>query len=333
MKDIRVGIIGAGDFGELHIATFKEFAGVEVTAVCDTDEERLREVSEKYKIPHRFTDYHELCAMDELDMVSVVTPEAKHLDPTLAALSSEKHVLLEKPIATSIEDANQIVDAAEASPAFLMVGQILRFENKYATVKKALDDNRLGKVLSIHARRHRPRQLYRLYGDRVHLMLENSIHDIDICLWYTEDRVRKVRGFTRNSQGLAYPDINWGFLEFENGAVACVETHWIIPDESGIMNNDAMQVVGTDGLADIDFVPSGLSFWTASGHEVVNTSYDAYLPSGIQGAIQQELGYFLNCVRRGEEPSIIQPRDAAEALRVTLALVESAEKDEAVSLD
>lgn len=275
----------------------------------------------------------QLCAMEELDLVSVVTPEARHLDPTLTALACEKHVFLEKPIATSMEDAKQIVSAAEASSKFLMVGQILRFENKYASVKKTIDEGRLGKVLSIHARRHRPRQLYRLYGDRVHLMLENSIHDIDICLWYTKDRVRSVRAFTRNSQGLTYPDINWGFLEFENGSVACVETHWIIPDESGVMNNDAMQIIGSDGIAGIDFVPSGLSYWTSSGHQIVNTSYDAFLPSGIQGAIQQEIGYFLKCLLKEEEPSVIRPREAAEALRVTLALVESAEAGEDITLD
>jgi UDP-N-acetylglucosamine 3-dehydrogenase len=325
MSAVRVGVIGAGSFGEVHIATYQTFPDVEVVAVCDPDEPRLAEMAQKYSIPSVYTRFEDLCERDDLDAVSVVTPETGHLEPTVCALKHHKHVLLEKPIASSLEDSRQILSAAQSSSRVLLVGQILRFENKYGTVKRLIEEGRLGKIVSIHARRNRPRKLYRVWGNRVNLMLENSINDVDIILWYVQDRVNQVRAFARNTQGGLYPDINWGFLEFENGAVACLETNWTLPDESGVMTDDAMYVIGSEGTARIEFVPSGLAIWSSSGQEIMNTSYDALLPYGIEGAIRQEVGYFLKCVKTGCEPTVILPEEAAEALRVTLALVESAE--------
>src|SRR5262245_24927171 len=134
MSKLRVGVIGVGAFGEVHVATYHSLPDVEVVAISDSRIERLEEVGEKYHIKGRHRDYGELCARQDIELISVVTQESTHLAPVLAAVQERKHVIVEKPIATSVEDAQRMITAAANAGVFLMVGHILRFENKYATV-------------------------------------------------------------------------------------------------------------------------------------------------------------------------------------------------------
>jgi UDP-N-acetylglucosamine 3-dehydrogenase len=333
MGKLRAGVIGVGAFGEAHVASYQSIPEVEVVAISDTRPERLLEVGDKYRVAGRHVDYRDLCARSDIDMLSVVTPESAHLAPVLAAVQGRKHVLVEKPIATSVEDAERMIGVATEAGIFLMVGHILRFENKYATVKSWISEGRLGKVVSMHARRNRPKRLYRIYGDRIHGIVVNSIHDIDICLWYAGAPVSRVRAFTRNIQGGRNPDINWSFLEFSNGAVACLETHWLIPDGSLVVTNDALQVIGTDAVADLHLVPAELTLWREGGHEAVNVSYDAWFEGQARGAMKEEIAYFVDCVRRADPPRIIRAEEALAALKVALALVRSAEEKREVALE
>jgi len=332
MGKLRVGVIGVGAFGEAHVATYRSLPEVEVVAISDPRQERLKEVGDKYRVAGRHLDFDELCKRSDIDLISVVTPESAHLAPVLAAAQARKHVVLEKPIATSVEDGEQMIKAATEAGIFLMVGHILRFENKYATVKSWISEGRLGKVVSMHARRNRPKRLYKVYGERIHGILVNSIHDIDVCLWYAGAPVSKVRAFTRNVQGGKNPDVNWSFLEFASGAVACIESHWLIPDESLIVTNDSLQVVGTNAVADLHLLPSELALWSECGYEAVNVSYDAWFEGQVRGAMKEEIGYFVDCVRRGEPPQIIRAEEALAALRVALALVRSSEEGQEVTL-
>ena len=332
MAKLGVGIIGAGSFGELHIETYKSLADVEVVAASDVNPSRLQEIARKYSIPHTYRDAAELCARNDIELVTIATPEALHLQPVLAAAGARKHILLEKPIATTLADAARIIEAAAKAQVHLMVGHILRFENHYATVKREIQDGNLGRILSLHARRNRPKKLYSTYS-RTHGILENSIHDIDVCLWYTGDRVTNARAFTRNIQGGATPDINWSFLEFEGGTVACIENHWLIPDRAGIMTDDAMQIIGSKAVADIHLLPSSLNVWREEGAESANVTYDAHFAGRVSGAIKEEIGYFVECVRKDESPSVLTPQDAFEALRVALALIRSSEEQRDVALD
>jgi predicted dehydrogenase len=332
MAKIGVGVIGVGSFGELHIQAYKALSDVEVVAISDVRESRLREISSKYGIPHTYRDAEELCGRADIEVVSVVTPEALHLQPVLAVAQEKKHILLEKPIATTLEEARKIIDVAAKAEVYLMVGHILRFETNYGSVRREIQEGNLGKIVSIHARRNRPKKLYPAYS-RTHGILENSIHDIDLCLWYTQDRVRNVRAFTRNIQGGENPDINWSFLEFEGGAVACIENHWLIPSPAGIMTNDAMQVIGSKAVADIHLVPSSLNVWREQGAESVNVTYDATFAGRVWGAIKEEVGYFVDCVKRGEPPTFLTPQEALEALKVALALIQSSVERRDVKLD
>jgi predicted dehydrogenase len=323
MDRVRIGLIGCGNFGQSHLQAFRAVPPAEVAAVFDPDRSRVEHVAAEFGIARICDSAEELCSMADLAAIDVVTPEHLHAAPVCLALAAGKQVFVEKPLATSLQDCSRMIEAASSSSRFLMVGQILRFETKYAMLKDELVSGRLGAPVSMHARRNRPKSLLELYS-RTHPALENCIHDIDLMLWYTGKRVTRVRGYGRHATDRKYPDTFWGVLEFEGGAVGIVETIWLMPPSAGIVTDDAFQYVGTAGVANINLVPGSFNILRETGYAIPDVSYDPRVRGCAHGALRDELAYFCECVLEGCEPSIITATEAKRAVRVVLALIESA---------
>src|SRR5579864_6254933 len=117
---LRMGLIGCGAFGQSHLTALAGIPFVEVTAVTDLDADRSRKVARQYGVSRIANDFRELCALKDVDAVSVVTTEDQHLAPTLAALENGKHVFVEKPIATRLADAEKMAAAARNAGLILM---------------------------------------------------------------------------------------------------------------------------------------------------------------------------------------------------------------------
>lgn len=323
MDSVRVGLIGVGAFGESHLIAYRSLPYVDVAAICDVNSSRVQDMARRYGVASWYSDFGQMLREVELDAVSVTTPEDAHLAPVLAALQAGKHVLVEKPIATRLDEADKMLAAARSADRYLMPGHILRFETHYALVKDQLAAGELGKLVSISARRNRPKSLAKTYL-RTHGILEASIHDIDIILWYACDRVKSVHALERNLSGYSNADATWAWLEFEGGAVATVENMWLNPDGAGVGINDSMQVTGTRGIAHIDLVDQGLSFWRDSGYAQADVSYEPRIRGQMFGALKEEISYFARCVLESRAPTVVRPEEGVEALRVALAIIESA---------
>jgi UDP-N-acetylglucosamine 3-dehydrogenase len=318
---LHVGLVGCGSFGESHLATFAGVPYAEVVAVTDIDLNRAAKLAARYNIPKIARDSRELCGLPGIDAVSVVTPESQHLESVLFALENGKHVFVEKPIATTMEDGQKMLEAARKTGLILMPGHVCRFETKYATVKEQLATGQLGQVVSIAARQNRPKGLAPTYK-RTHQALVCCIHDIDLMLWYTGKKVKRVRGYEVRLDEDSGPDLTWGVLEFVGGALGFVQTMWLLPDKANAVD-DAMQIITTAGVANID-VHAGLNFWKENGQEVPEVSYEPRLRGSVFGALREELSYFALCALEGKQPTVVTAEEGLEALRTTLALVESA---------
>jgi predicted dehydrogenase len=323
---------GCGLFGESHLQAYRAVPAADIRAVYDVNHARAKEMGRTFSIPRVCETIDELLSMTDLDAIDVVTPEETHLKPVLGAIGAGKHVFVEKPLATDLAHCDQMIHAAETADRILMVGQIVRFETKAAMVKDEAASGRLGKIVSMHARRNRLKSLLERYG-RTHPAIENSIHDIDLMLWYTGDHVRRVRGYDRRATGRTHADTFWGILEFADGAIGVVETIWLLPKQAGIMLDDAFQLIGDNGVANISFFPGGLSFWRDGGFEIPDISYDPRVGGAAMGGLRDELAYFCNCVQENRKPAMIMPREAKNAVRVALALMESARLGCDVELD
>jgi predicted dehydrogenase len=326
---LRIGLVGCGAFGESHLIAFAGLPFVQVTAVTDIVPERAHKLAERYQVARVAKDCRELCSFKDVDAVSVVTTEDQHLEPVLAALENGKHVFVEKPLATRLGDAERMVAVARETGLILMPGHILRFETKYAVVKEQLGSGRLGRILSIYTRRNRAKWLAAIYK-RTPIVIETAINDIDVMLWYTGKKVKSVRGHNITVEPGKGVDLTWAVLRFEDGTLGVLETMWLLPDKTAFLD-DFLQVVATSGVANIDVLNSGLTIWCGDGAEVPDVSYEPRLRGSAYGALREELSYFSLCVLEGQKPSI-SPEDGLEAVRVGLAVVESARADREVEV-
>ena len=331
MERLRVGVVGLGTFGESHLGAYRGLPHVEIVAVASRSAERAREVARRYGVPRWYEGHEALIADPTVDAVSVTTAETDHRGPAVAALAAGKHVLVEKPIAASLADATAIVEVGRKSPGILMPGHILRFEPKYAALKRAVATGKLGRLTSLAARRNRPRGLVASHG-RVHPSLVTAIHDIDVMLWLSGDRIRSVRAVHRLANRDAGAHGLWALLQFERGTIATLETVWMLPDEAGAATDDAFEAIGTEGTARIQFDVPGLRLWTASGLHAPDVSYEPWLHGTIAGALKEELAYFATCALSRTPPTIVTPTDGLAALAVVLAAIESAEADAEVAV-
>lgn len=331
MDRVKVGIIGVGLWGMNHIEAYRGMPNAEVFAVADPTPGRAEAAAKQFNIPHWFDNFEDLCAIDQIDAVSVVSPEAEHLKPVEAAARAKKHILLEKPIAYSASDAEKMIAVTRKAGVILMPGHLLRFEPRYALIKEALENHELGSVVSIQARRNRTKGTFKKYG-RAHPLFAVAVHDIDLLLWYAQSKVHRVRCYQRSVQGGPVPDVVWGIIEFTNGVLGIVETTWLTPDSVGVSSNDALQLITDKGIARLDFVDGGLSFWMENGLSIPDTSVAPRIRGHIEGSLAAELSYFLACVTNGTKPAVVTAEEALEGIRIAAALIESAEKEHDVVL-
>jgi UDP-N-acetylglucosamine 3-dehydrogenase len=330
VKKWRAGLVGCGLFGESHAAALQGIPDVELAAVFDTDRARAQALAGRFHVPQIATSLTELW-QEEIDTVHVVTPESAHKEPVVAALSAGKHVLVEKPFATNLEDCAAMMEAAKASQGILMVGHLLRFDLRYGLLREQALSGRFGKVIFVSARRYRARSGFARY-QRIHPGICNSIHDIDMMLSIVGSRVIRVRGFERKVYGAQNPDFFLGVLEFENGAVGEVKTCWLLPDAAGVALDDFMQVIGDGGTGSVALQPPAVSFWNETGNVAPDYGYETLLFGSAQGALLNEVSYFYRCVRSGSQPQAITAVEATNAVRTALALLDSASSGHDVEL-
>jgi predicted dehydrogenase len=325
-------MVGCGLFGESHLQAYRAIPTASVAAVYDIDRERAARLAATFGIPTVCESLDELCGLPHLQAIDVVTSESAHRQPVVQALHAGKDVFVEKPLATDLAQCDAMIAAAEAAGRFLMVGHVLRFETRYAMLREAIAAGRLGRIVSIHARRNRPREQLARYP-HAHPALENAVHDIDFILWCVGAPVERVRGFARRGLSSDRVDTFWGVLEFAGGAIGVVETIWLLPSECGITLDDSLQAIGTDGVAQLQLVPGGLGFWTSSGYDLPDVGYDPRVMGSARGALRDELSYFCDCVLHRRAPTVNTGREAKRTMRVALSLVESAatERDVVIS--
>lgn len=332
MSRLKVGILGLGAWGECHLEACGSLAEVEVAAVCDIREERVHALADRFGVPHRYTTAEQLLDRDDLDLVSIVLAEQDHLQPTLHALRTGKHVLVEKPVSTRPEEAVQMLAAANAFGKIAAPGHLLRFEPKYAAVRQSIVSGTLGKPLSMYFRRSRPRSLFQTYK-RTHIAFVTAVHDIDLAIWYAGGRVTNVRAFARNVRDDRVPEVLWACLEFDHGAIGIVQSNWMTHDAAGIDMNDALEVVCEHGTALFDNHTSGLQLWSAEGRRSADNTVHSVIDRAASGALREQYAYLSRCIREGRQPERLSFADAVHGVQVAEAIVKSAETGRDVRIE
>jgi predicted dehydrogenase len=332
MGKIRYAVIGLGWFGEKHCEALAGLPNVELYALCTRRPDRLDEVAARFAVRHTYTDYHELLANPEVEAVSVVTMWDQHTAPALAALQAGKHVFLEKPMASTIEDCDAIVAAAQAATGFFMVGHICRFNPRYAAARTAIAEGRIGRITSMYARRNIPGWVTSEILNKIGPIVGDGVHDTDLMLWYSGAKVVSTYAQTVDVRGRKYPDLGWTMYRFDSGAVGVLENIWCLPDRTAFQIDERMEIVGTEGSIHIQETHPNFSICDRNGWQSPDTTYWPLLYGIRAGALREELAYFTRCIQEGRQPEIITPEESRAAVAACLAAEQSAATGSVVRL-
>jgi predicted dehydrogenase len=326
MQPVRVAVVGAGFMGERHARIYAGLPDVELVAVCDVREASARELGVRTGA-EAYTDYRALLRRDDLDAVSVCTPDGLHREPCELAIRGGRHVLVEKPIATTVADAEAIAGAAAKAGVVLLVGHCLRFDPRYDQARQAVERGELGSIQTIYTRRANTVAAQDRLAGRCPLPLFLGVHDYDVMRWLAGSEVERVTAESKwgmlKDQGFPVEDANCALLRFASGALGIAELSWILPRGFPASGDHRLDVVGSAGALSIATVETGLR--RADGQRAVQVD-TASAPSVLGhpgGMFYFELRHFVDCVRDRATPAIA-PDDAVMALRIALAVERAA---------
>jgi UDP-N-acetylglucosamine 3-dehydrogenase len=332
MDRLRIGVIGLGWFGEIPCDAIIGIPHLELAALCTRTESRLAGLAKKFGVKKTYTDYRKLLADPDIDAVSIVTMWDQHTEPAVAALQAGKHVFLEKPIASTVADARKIVAVSKGAKGILQVGHICRFNPRYRAAKEAIAAGRIGKIVSLASRRNIPAAWTPTILNKIGPIVGDAIHDTDLMLWFTEDRIVSAYAQTVDVRGLKHPDIGQTMYRFAGGATATLETVWCMPEKTPYDIDERMNIVGTEGFIQIQDTFPNLGIADAGKFHSPDTTYWPMYDGKRGGALKEELSYFADCALWGARPAIGTPEDATAALEATIAAEESARTGQVVKI-
>ncbi len=324
MKTLRVGIVAAGIMGELHARIYRNHPECQLVAVVDHNLERAQAMATHYGIPAVFASTEAMLAGTDVDVVSVCTPDFAHAAPTIAAAQAGKHVVVEKPLAVTVADAEAIIAAARQNQVTVMTQFSHRWVPAYHQTKDLLKTGELGEPLLAYARKnnpiHVPTEMIK-WADRTTPAWFLSSHDIDLVCWWFDmepeevyaNAVRKVLV----ARGINTPDAIQAQVRFTSGAVATFESCWTYPNTFPSMPDSFVEVITAGAAIHLDRKREQIEISTAKAFQYPrNLLAYTYDDGEVHGAVRLSLDHFLQCVQTGREPMIT----LESSLRVTRIL-------------
>lgn len=317
-KKVKVGVIGLGNMGRHHANHYASIPMAELVAVCDINPDLVNQFSAQ----HRCRGYSDLTAMlasESLDAVSIIAPTQLHYALAKQVMMQGVSVLVEKPIAETVAQADELIALAKQQQVVLTVGHIERFNPAVMALKACLPD--IGDLITIHTKRAAvfPSQIR-----DANVMIDLAVHDIDIISWLfgTQPvKVERISGgaFLKNREDYTTLLLNYGGDLFPKTGI--VEVNWITPKRVR-----QLVLTGTKGYVELDYLNQTLTVYptqvSAVSEEVDHLKMEFSTPQLIsiekKPPLDAELTHFLTCVQQRLTP-IVTGEDAREALRLALS--------------
>ena len=332
MNQLRTAVIGVGMIGSLHARIYAEDPRTTLAAVVDPDAERARAVAEPLGAAW-YSDTAAMLAAERLDLVSIATREHDRFAPAVACAEAGAHLLLEKPLAPTLEEAGRLVAAIEAAGVRTTVNFTLRADARYQRVRTAVEDGTLGVPRTFFARRCGTIRGAEFYGPWTDLLISTGIHDIDAMVWINGSPVERVY-----AEAVVDRCAEWGsedavmaLLRFANGAVGSLETSWIMPMTTPAPLDVSLRVVGTAGVATIEGANHGLAIVDGEGYHQPDLTHWPVGPRGVYGDLQAAVSGFVSDILSGQREAVTL-HDALYAQEITAAMKASLRSGQPVSL-
>ncbi|MFN8380545.1 MAG: Gfo/Idh/MocA family oxidoreductase [Anaerolineales bacterium] len=330
---MKVAVIGVGSMGKNHARVYSELPEVNLVAVADPEYKMAALTAEKHNT-RAYTDYREMLAKEKPDAVSIAVPTAMHEEVGLAALEAGAHVLMEKPIAATIEEGQRLIEKANAVKKQIMVGHIVRFNPAIQALKNKLVSGELGRIYQIFCRRAGP---FPARIRDVGVVVDLAPHDVDIMRFLAGTNATRVYAETEKRLHTEHEDLLWGTLRFEDGVVGGLEINWLTPTKIR-----ETLVLGERGLFRVDDLTQDLYFFENEQAKALTWSTLATLKGVSEGGmtrfaiprfepLKAELQAFIKAVQE-DEKTPVTGEDGLAALVLSLALVQSGKEHRVIEV-
>ena len=338
-ENVGFALIGCGIWGENHLKAYAGHPQARIAGICDLNEDLLASHAKEYDVPFTTTDYTELLARDDVTAVGVATPDYLHRQVVLEACKAGKHVLVEKPMATTVEDLQAMIDAADAAGVTLMVDFHNRFNPACVRAKEAIEAGRLGvpRMASIRLSDTWwvPTQMWG-WGGQTTVGWFLGAHSVDLMRWLFDDEVVKVYAVSRRTvlkgMGVDTPDFFQTLIEFSRGGVAFVENSWILSDTHPTIFDFKMEVQGDKGTVRADLSTHRMvQVFDQAGAEYPDMAVVVDVHGRTGGFGIHAIQHFVDCVVGGSE-QVMNAEDGLKNVEVLCALHVSAETGQPVEL-
>ncbi len=330
---LNAAVIGVGTMGRNHARVLASMPHVQLVAVADVNEQAARQAAYTYRA-HAYGDYREMFRYESLDLVIIAVPTRLHTPIALDAIAHGFHCLIEKPIASSVEEGEQIVQAARAAHVKVTVGHIERFNPAVLELKRRLDMGQLGRVFQIHARRVGP---FPPRVTDVGVVFDLATHELNIMEYMVGAPIASLYAETEQEIHAHHEDLLSGLVKFTNGTVGVLDINWLTPKKIR-----ELSLIGERGMFLVNYLTQELHF-IENGE--INDQWDGLVAlMGVSEGrhikyelqrrepLRLELEHFVQAILEDREP-LISPEEALRAVYLAEKMIESGRTHRIIELD
>lgn len=316
MSKTNVGVIGVGAMGYNHVRIYSELENANLLAISDMVRGTLDSVSKEFNTVG-YVDFDNILQLEDIEAVNICVPTVFHHDVVMNAIEAGKNVLVEKPIASKLDEAQEMIDAANDAGVILATGHVERFNPAVRVAKKLIDDGEIGEVVTAHAKRLGP------YPPRIRdvgVAIDLAIHDIDIFNYLFESKANTVfANMSSNLKNCEFEDHAEIMTKYDNEVLTILETNWLTPYKKRQLN-----ITGVDGIISVDYGEQTVTVYKEN-NSVENIKVDNKEP------LKEELRSFVNAVQTKSTPEV-SGQDGFEALKIVDAAMKSSKERKLIEL-
>ncbi len=341
---VRLGVVGAGSWGRMHIRAYVQHPSADLVAICDLDKKRAAKTAREFRVGKFFNDVDDLFE-EGLDAISIATPDNAHAEIAIKAAAHRIHILVEKPLATTVDECRRMIAAAKSNGVNLMVDWHNRWNPPYYHAWKAIRSGELGEVSYIYYRLsdtiYVPTKMLPWAGKSSVLLFLGS-HALDTTCWLIGQRPTRV--FCRRKEGILTAkrintaDMYITMVDFQNGATAVVENSWVLPQSSPSLIDHKCEVIGSKGVMYLDPTHNGAiaKYTSTTPFGFPDASLpDMFITPEIHGRQMgfgvESIYHFVECVRDGKKP-LTSGEDGLLNTQLIIAAEQSARTGKPVKL-
>ncbi len=326
-KPLRVAVIGVGSMGQNHARIYFHSENAHLVAVSDNYEPNAEKIGKKYNIPY-YQNYHEMLEKEQIDAISIAVPTSLHKEVALACIQHQKHLLLEKPIASTEQEAQEIINSANKNNITLMIGHIERFNTAITALKERLNNSDLGEIYKINIERVGP---FPTRITDVGVIIDLSVHDIDIINYLLESDPQQLYAQTQQKLHPTHEDAVTSLITYKNGVHAILNINYLSPTKIR-----QLQIFGKKGMFHVNYLDQELYFYqnnsfTSDNWESVTEGEMKKIIVAKKEPLQQEIEHFITCIKENTPP-LITGYDGLKSLQIANNLLKSAQENRIIHL-